>query len=79
MCIVTRSGYDLSDMVNDILDAGFYIAELNNDLSSTKVRKTPAYQKYLKQRHTPKQLFLRSHKTQKKLLKLYLHSSYYSL
>jgi nicotinic acid mononucleotide adenylyltransferase len=78
MCIVTRSGYDLSEMINDILDAGFYIAELNNDLSSTKVRKQPEYQKYLKQRHQPKQLFLRSHRTHVEKRLYYLMQKYFS-
>jgi len=46
MCITTRKGYDISEMAKDILDSGFYIAEMDNSLSSTFVRKQPEYQQY---------------------------------
>ena len=59
MCIITRPGFDLTSMAADIIDAGFYIAEMDNDISSTKIRKQPEYQNYLKCRHVPKQLHLR--------------------
>lgn len=78
MCITTRPNYDISSMAPDILDAGFYIAEMNNPLSSTQVRKEPEYQKYLKCRHTPKQLYLRMNFTYVETRVLWLMRKYFT-